>query len=68
MMAAGRTLMAWIRTSLSFLSFGFATYKIFQEIQAAGKESLHDNAPRNAGLILIGAGLSRLWWAQSKIS
>jgi putative membrane protein len=57
MMAADRTLMAWIRTSLSFLSFGFAIYKILQEVQSVGKVSLHDNAPRNAGLILIGAGV-----------
>ena len=31
-MAADRTLMAWIRTSLSMLSFGFTIYKFLQAI------------------------------------
>jgi putative membrane protein len=56
MMAADRTLMAWARTSLSLLSFGFGLYKILQEVQRAENVSLHDNAPRNAGLALIVAG------------
>jgi putative membrane protein len=51
-MAADRTLMAWIRTALSLLSFSFAIYKILQEIQEAGKILPHENSPRNVGIFL----------------
>ena len=50
MMAADRTLMAWIRTALSLLSFGFAIYKIMQEVEKSGK-ALSDQTPRNIGLV-----------------
>jgi putative membrane protein len=56
MMAADQTLMAWIRTSLGLLSFGYTLYKILQEVQAADKAFLHDSTPRNAGLFLTVAG------------
>jgi putative membrane protein len=52
MMAADRTLMAWIRTSLSLLSFGFAIYKILQDLEESGKLLQPDNTPRNMGLFL----------------
>jgi putative membrane protein len=55
-MAADRTLMAWIRTSLSMLSFGFTIYKVLQGLQEAGK-ALHPNAPQKAGLFLTGMGV-----------
>ncbi len=29
-MASDRTLMAWVRTALSMISFGFTIYKFFQ--------------------------------------
>jgi len=32
-MAADRTLMAWIRTSVSMISFGFSIYKFFQYLR-----------------------------------
>lgn len=32
-MAADRTLMAWIRTSVSMISFGFTIYKFFQYLR-----------------------------------
>jgi inner membrane protein YidH len=53
-LAAERNLMAWVRTALSMITFGFTIYKILQAIQAQGAVSvLH---PRNAGLTLIGIG------------
>jgi putative membrane protein len=52
MMAADRTLMAWIRTSLSLLSFGFAIYKILQDFEEGGKLLPQENTPRNVGLFL----------------
>lgn len=57
MMAADRTLMAWVRTSLSFLSFGFAIYKILQEFQQTGRSLPHENTPRNVALFLAAAGI-----------
>jgi putative membrane protein len=51
MMAADRTLMAWIRTTLSLLSFGFAIYKVLQEFEQQGKPLPHENTPRNVGTI-----------------
>jgi putative membrane protein len=56
MMAADRTLMAWIRTSLSMLSFGYTIYKVLQEVQDATNISIHRMTPRNAGVFLTVAG------------
>ena len=53
LMAADRTLMSWIRTSLSLLSFGFTIFKILQGIQdAEGKFVVRSDVPRDAGLFL----------------
>lgn len=60
MMAADRTLMAWIRTSLAMLSFGYTIYKILQELQDAGKLLPEDSTPRNAGVLLSVAGTAAL--------
>jgi putative membrane protein len=57
LMAADRTLMAWTRTSLSLLSFGFTIYKILQGFQdVEGKFVVRTDVPRNAGLFLTGMG------------
>lgn len=55
-MAADRTLMAWIRTALSLFSFGYTIYKILQEVQAFEKGFMRDQTPRNAGVFLTVAG------------
>jgi len=55
-MAADRTLMAWIRTSLSMLSFGYTIYKVLQEIRELGSVPIHEEAPRNAGILLTVSG------------
>jgi putative membrane protein len=60
MMAADRTLMAWIRTALSMLSFGYTIYKILQEVRDATNISIQSTAPRNAGVFLTVAGTSAL--------
>ena len=58
-----RTMMAWIRTGTSLITFGFAVYKFFQ-LEMAGtvakSKGLIDTSlvgPREFGLILIGIGL-----------
>ena len=56
-LASERTLMAWLRTSLSMISFGFTIYKFLQAFQEQGKLVLQrPNSPRNLGLILISIG------------
>jgi putative membrane protein len=60
MMAADRTLMAWIRTSLSMLSFGYTIYKILQDFQGVTNIPINSTAPRNAGVFLTVAGTSAL--------
>ena len=61
-LAADRTLMAWIRTSVSMISFGFSIYKFFQYLLesnlAAG--NLQHNAPRNFGVALVILGMALL--------
>src|SRR5258705_12789373 len=55
MMAADRSLMAWIRTALSMMSFGFTIYKVLEGFQTAGRE-MRANTPRNIGLFLTAMG------------
>ena len=58
-----RTMMAWVRTGTSLITFGFAVYKFFQ-LEMAGtvakSKGLIDTSlvgPREFGMILIGIGL-----------
>ena len=56
-LAAERTLMAWVRTALSMISFGFTIYKFLQVIQEQDKlHVLRSQAPRDVGLTLTGIG------------
>ncbi|MGD0640301.1 MAG: DUF202 domain-containing protein [Roseiarcus sp.] len=56
-MAAERTLMGWIRTSFSMITFGFTIYKVLQELRdrtaAAGAQ---EQEPRHLGLLLAAIG------------
>lgn len=54
-MAADRTLMAWIRTSLSMMSFGFTIYKILQAL-ADHHQIANSDSPHRVGMFLIGMG------------
>ncbi len=58
-MALERTLMAWIRTSLSLIGFGFAIFKFLQVMQQEGTAAVRVNAARNLGafFIILGMGL-----------
>ena len=56
-LAAERSLMAWIRTALSMIAFGFTIYKFLQAIQQQTTATVYlPNAPRNLGLFLVGLG------------
>jgi putative membrane protein len=56
-LASERTLMAWIRTALSMITFGFTIYKFLQFFREQSKVPLpRPHAPRNFALALIGIG------------
>jgi putative membrane protein len=60
-LAHERTLMAWVRTAVSMISFGFTIYKFFQfdaAKDAAVRRSLL--TPRDFALIMITIGLGSL--------
>jgi putative membrane protein len=60
-LAHERTLMAWVRTATSLISFGFTIYKFFQYLQEKS-EATSDRilGPREFALIMIGIGLLAL--------
>lgn len=63
-LAHERTLMAWVRTATSMISFGFTVYKFFQF--EAGQNTPVTRGiltPRDFALILIGIGLIALFMA-----
>jgi putative membrane protein len=55
-MAADRTLMAWVRTSLALNSFGFTIYKVLLAFQHGGGQLRQEHTPRTIELFLIGLG------------
>jgi putative membrane protein len=60
-MAADRTLMGWIRTALSMISFGFTIFKFLEYIQHEGIKPVYRiHGPREVGLTLIGIGIFAL--------
>jgi putative membrane protein len=54
-----RTLMAWLRTSTALIAFGFTIVQVIERLQKQGadKPVLVPHAPRDLGLLLIGAGV-----------
>jgi putative membrane protein len=61
MLAHDRTLMAWVRTSTSLISFGFTIYKFFQYLQGNRSPDVERLlGPRGMALVMIGIGVSAL--------
>jgi len=57
-MGADRTLLAWVRTSMSFISFGFTIYKVLEAVEKSGANKLvKSQTPRNIGIFLILSGI-----------
>jgi putative membrane protein len=61
-LAHERTLMAWIRTSSSLITFGFSIYKFFELEQSGGKGfmTVQIVGPRDFSMILIIIGVVAL--------
>ena len=66
-MAAERTLMAWIRTALSLISFGFTVGKFFDYLVAEGRPIRGFLArmmgPDGVGIVLVALGVLALIFA-----
>ena len=63
-LAHDRTLMAWVRTATSLISFGFTIYKFFQYLQernAAPRQGVV--GPRQYALLMISIGIVALAFA-----
>ena len=61
-MALERTLMAWVRTGVSLIGFGFTIVQFFERLGSMKDvaPAAHPEAPRTLGLMLIGAGVVTL--------
>lgn len=61
-LAHDRTLMAWVRTSTSMISFGFTMYKFFQYLRSgpAPQDAERLLGPRGVALVMIGIGVGAL--------
>jgi putative membrane protein len=58
-MALERSIMAWLRTSLSMVGFGFTIFKFLTTMQEKGlTASMRDTAPREIGLFLLIMGVA----------
>jgi putative membrane protein len=63
-MAADRTLMGWIRTALSMITFGFTIFKFLESFPpkevASGIGAWRQHSPQTVGLTLISIGVFSL--------
>jgi putative membrane protein len=61
-LALERTLMAWVRTAVALIGFGFTIVQFFQRLQEMEgvAPAARPQAPRNLGLALIGVGVLAL--------
>jgi putative membrane protein len=61
-MAIERTLMAWVRTSIALIGFGFTIVQFFERFSRMENvaPASHPFAARYVGLVLIGAGVAAL--------
>ena len=55
-LASERTLMAWIRTSLSMISFGFTIFKFFEYLSESGAVGPR-HGPLNLGRVMVVLGV-----------
>ncbi len=56
-LAADRTLLAWIRTAVALIAFGFTIHKVMDSLVRTGVASMpRPQGPRNLGLALVATG------------
>ena len=61
--AADRTMLAWVRTSLGLIGFGFTIFKILQYVYEQGATKLmRQQTPRNIGLVMLLTGTVPLFF------
>ena len=61
-LAADRSMLAGVRTSLNFIGFGFAIYKMLRYLQAnSSVKFMRPQTPRNFGLFMLLAGTAPLF-------
>jgi uncharacterized membrane protein YidH (DUF202 family) len=61
-LAADRSMLSVVRTSLNFIGFGFAIYKTLQYLQAQSSvKFMRPQTPRNFGLFMLLAGTAPLF-------
>jgi putative membrane protein len=67
-MAQERTLMAWIRTSMSLITFGFTIYKFFEYLATSERRREPVLSPWVIGMTMIVVGLISLAlaWIQNR--
>ena len=65
-----RTMLSWVRTATSLITFGFSVYKFFQ-IERSERLQKYLIGPQQFGLLLVGIGLLSLllatWEFRTKI-
>jgi putative membrane protein len=61
-LALERTMMAWVRTAVSLIAFGFTIVQFFDRLQEipGTTPAVFPDAPRYLGLALIGCGVAAL--------
>lgn len=61
-LALERTMMAWVRTAVSLIAFGFTIVQFFERLyqMPAAAPARFPEAPRFLGLALIGCGIAAL--------
>jgi len=63
-LAADRTMLAWVRTAVSLITFGFTIFKILQYLQEkAAVTIVKAGTPRNLGIFMILVGIVPLLMA-----
>jgi len=63
-LAADRTMLAWVRTAVSLISFGFTIFKVLQYVQEKAVVSVvRTETPRNLGIFMILVGIVPLLMA-----
>ncbi len=56
-----RTLMAWVRTATSLISFGFTIYKFFEYLrESQGAPTRSAIGPREFAVVMIGIGITSM--------